>query len=75
MTGRVFPKFKDQLKIYGGKLVDYSWNTSVGMTLLFGMFALLILAMSLAINFGIIKLPPQLCHYMIGNQHIEDLCK
>jgi hypothetical protein len=69
------PDSKKELKTHTGKLVDYSWNASVGLTLLFGVSMLLIFAIGLAINFGIIKLPPQLCHYMIGNQHIEELCK
>ena len=67
--------FKSRIKIYAGKLVDYSWDVSLVITFLFGAIVLAMLMFALAINYKLISPPQLLCHYMIGELHIEEFCK
>ena len=65
----------NESKKSAGRVADFSWNASVILMMMFGGAVLLLIVTALAINAGAIKLPPQLCHYMVGNMHIEQLCK
>jgi hypothetical protein len=69
------PDFKSRIKIYATKLVDYSWDASLVITFSFGAIVLAMLMFALAINYKLISPPPLLCHYMIGELHIEEFCK
>jgi hypothetical protein len=75
MNTHVTPDFKSRIKIYAGKLVDYSWDASLVITFLFGFMVLAMLMFALAINYKLISPPPLLCHYMVGGLHIEEFCK
>ena len=75
MIGHETLYFKSRMKIYAGKLVDYSWDASLAITFLFGAIVLATLMFALAINYKLISPPPLLCHYMIGELHIEEFCK
>ena len=75
MIGNATPDLKSRIKIYAGKLVDYSWDASLAITFLFGAIVLAMLMYALAINYKLVSPPPLLCHYMIGELHIEEFCK
>ena len=75
MIGHETLDFKSRMKIYAGKLVDYSWDASLAITFLFGAIVLATLMFALAINYKLISPPPLLCHYMVGGLHIEEFCK
>ena len=75
MIGHEIPDFKSRIKIYAAKLVDYSWDASLVITFLSGAIILAMLMFALAINYKLISPPPLLCHYMIGELHIEEFCK
>jgi hypothetical protein len=75
MIGHETLDFKSRIKIYAAKLVDYSWDASLAITFLFGAIVLAMLIFALAINYKLISPPPLLCHYMIGELHIEEFCK
>ena len=75
MNAHVTPGFKSRMKIYAGRLVDYSWDASLVITFLFGFMLLAMLMFALAINYKLISPPLLLCHYMIGELHIEEFCK
>lgn len=75
MTARVTPDLKSRLQQYAKKLLEYSWDASLILTLGFGAMLLFMLMYGLAINYNIINPPPLLCHYMVGNKHVEDICK
>ena len=75
MIGHETLDFKSRMKIYAGKLVDYSWDASLAITFLFGAIVLATLMFALAINYKLIRPPPLLCHYMVGGLHIEEFCK
>jgi len=75
MIGNATPDFKSRIKIYAAKLVDYYWDASLAITFLFGAIVLAMFIFALAINYKLISPPPLLCHYMIGELHIEEFCK
>jgi hypothetical protein len=75
MIGHETLDFKSRIKIYAAKLVDYSSDASLVITFLFGTIVLAMLMFALAINYKLISPPPLLCHYMIGELHIEEFCK
>ena len=75
MIGHETLDFKSRIKIYAAKLVDYSWDASLVITFLFGSMVLAMFIFALAINHKLISPPPLLCHYMIGELHIEEFCK
>ena len=75
MIAQLSVKPKDHLKKYAVNTIDYLWNASIVITILFGASVLLLFGMGLMISSGLIKPPPQLCHYMVENIHIEDFCK
>jgi hypothetical protein len=57
------------------KLVDVLWATAVVSTLAYGTVLLFIFAISLAIDYKLISIPKTYCHYLSGNQRIDDWCK
>jgi hypothetical protein len=75
MTAHVIPDLKGRLKMYASKIVEYSWDTSLVLTFGFGAMILFMLMYGLAINYKIISPPPLLCHDMIGDPRMEDICK
>jgi hypothetical protein len=75
MATHVFPDLKNQFEFYLMKGVDLLWVSAVISTLGFGIGLLVILTIGVAIDFDIIKVPPQFCHYMAGNQHMYSWCK
>ncbi len=75
MIAQPVVKPKDQLKKYATNTIDYLWNASMVIAILFGASILLLGGMGLMISAGVITPPPQLCHYMIENIHMEDFCR
>jgi hypothetical protein len=75
MIGHETLDFKTRLKIYATKLVDFSWDASLIITFMFGAIVLAMFMFAIAINYKLISPPPLLCHYMIGELHIEEFCK
>jgi hypothetical protein len=75
MTAHVIPDLKDQLKMYASKIVEYSWDVSIGLTFVFTAMILFMLIYGLAINYKVISPPPLLCHDMIGDPQMKDICK
>jgi hypothetical protein len=74
MSEPVILDLKGRAKMLASKILDYSWNTSLVLTFGFGIFMMFIIIYGLAINYKIISPPPLLCHYMIGDAHMKDLC-
>jgi len=75
MLAHVTPDFKGRIKIYAANLVDYSWDASLVITFSFGAIVLAMFMYAIAINYKLVSPPPLLCHYMIGELHIEEFCK
>jgi len=75
MTAHVIPELKGSLEICAMKILDLSWNAAMLLTLAFGVELIFIFAFGLAINFHIIDVPKQYCHYMAVNQTMEEFCK
>ena len=75
MTLNAIQNLKNQVMICLGRLVDYSWNTSLVLTFSFGVFVLIIASMTLAINTGLISPPQLLCHYVVKNLNMKHFCE
>jgi hypothetical protein len=75
MTARVTPELRSRLQQYAKKLLEYSWDTSLILTLGFGAILLFMLVYGLAINYKLINPPPLFCHSMVGDKHVEGICK
>ena len=75
MTAHVMTDLKVRLKAFGLKLVDFSWAASLILNFAFVAIILFMLAYGLAINFNIINPPQILCHDMVGDPHVMDICK
>ncbi len=74
MIAQLSVKPKNNLKKFATNTIDYLWSFSMVITILFGASVLLLGGMGLMISAGVIKPPPQLCHYMTENIHMEDFC-
>ena len=75
MTAHVVPNQIHQLRSYAVKLLDLVWDAAVVVTFGFALIVTLLFAIGLAVDLNIMQVPPQLCHYMSGNQHMDDFCK
>jgi len=75
MSEPVIPPPKGIVKIYVSRIIDYSWYASLVLTFGFGAFIVLVFAYGLAINYKLISPPPILCHDMIGDPKVKDMCK
>jgi len=75
MTAHVLPDRKSKLQIYMETVVDLVWRAAAISTIGFGAAVALIFFVGLAMNFDIIKVPPQLCHAMVDTPQLDASCK
>lgn len=74
MIARSLPDHKSPIKIYAKLILDYLWDASLVIAILFGIILLSALTLTLAINYNIITLQ-QYCHYISQNLPVEGFCK
>ena len=74
MSEPVILDLKGRVKMLASKILDYSWNASLVLTFGFGAIMILMIMYGLAINYNIIRPPPILCHDMVGDPHMKDIC-
>jgi hypothetical protein len=56
------------------RIVDASWLAAIVSTLVFSLAILSMLLVGVAMDFNIVNVPHQYCHYSTGDQQIDDWC-
>ncbi|HMK91315.1 MAG TPA: hypothetical protein VK446_16995 [Methylocystis sp.] len=75
MTAHAFPHGAGRSHSFSERLIDSLWYACLILVFGFVLAVGILFTFALALDVNLVKLPPQICHYMTGEPHLDRFCR